>query len=222
MGRVEIIYDFDYNSLEYYKNGLNDFPGGRFSSSDKFEIVEFLKEWQNVDSLNFLGTGLDKLMICYSATHTVFSIEPCSGMFFICKMEEAFGYMVKEISKGVKQVSGAGIVTVESFFRTGSDRGEKEINVSIDLTQDEVGWNITFKKVGQDFSFTCPLDKFLSAYFEFGERMIRFYEHVLPEYREFKFYYPLFIKAVRDSVIKKEFDIEPQSSYDDFTYYDYQ
>lgn len=223
MSRVEITYDFDYKSLEYYKNGINNFPGGRFNSDEKFEIIEFLKEWPNLDSLNFLGTGLDKLVICYSESHSVFVIEPCSAMFFLCKMEESFSYIIRELGKNVNRVKGAGIETVESFFRTLSDRGEKEINVGIDLIKRETGdWDIVFYKSEQDFSFSCPLDKFLSAYFEFGERMIRFYDHVLPEYKEFKYYYPLFIKAVRESVITTKFEIKPQSSYDDKTYYDFQ
>lgn len=221
--RIEILYDFDYESLGYFKNGLNNFPGGRFSGrKPTFFPVAFLNNWSNLESLNFLGTGLDKVCMVNSSTHSAFVIEPCSAMFFCCSIEEVFAFFLNEKKANTSSISGGGLLTSESFFRVNSDRGEDEISVGIDFEKNKEGWDIIFFKNRKLFEWRSPLKSFLSAYFEFGERMLRFYNHVIPEYKEFEFYYPLFLKAVNDSVIKSEFDFKTQSSYDDKTYYDFQ
>ncbi len=221
--RIEILYDFDFAAFEYYKEGLNHHPSLRFSGNDEtYYPLRAIKERDNIESLYLLSGGMDKVCIADSLSKKCFVIEPCSALFFICKMEETFQYFSFEKKKGHSNIMNGGIIMDESLFRVDGDRYEDELHVGITFNLTTDGWNITFGRVGRDIILRLPLHLFLSAYFQFGERMIRFYDHVLPEYKNFTYQYPLFIKAVRDSVIKEHFEVKPQSSYDDLTYYDYQ
>lgn len=223
MQRVEILYDFDFGAEEYYERGLNHHPSKRFSRNEEvFNPIEEIKKRNNIESLYLLGSGLDKVCISESSHNQCFVIEPCSAMFFICSIEEVFKFFTLKKSKGEISILNGGINISESSFRSFGERGEDELHIGITFELIDDDWKIGFGKIGKEQILNLSLDSFLAAYFEFAERMIRFYDNVLPEYKEFKYQYPLFIKAVRDSVIMEEFKIKPQSSYDDLTYYDYQ
>ena len=224
MRRVEILYDFDFAAVKYYKQGLNDHPSKRFSHNvETYYPLESIGMRDSLESLYLLGGGLDKICIADSESHKCFILEPCPAIFFILQMEEVFNYFMIELKNENPNPSNGGIFVTESLFRNSGDRGEFEIHVGVSFDLDEnEKWQIHFQKSGQEKILDIPLDIFLSAYFEFGERMIRFYDYVLPEYKAIGNQYTLFIKAVRESVILKKFEVKPQSNYDDKTYYDYQ
>ena len=223
MTRVEILYDFDFGAFEYYKQGLNHHPCLQFSRNKEiFYPLESIKEWNAISCLYLLSCGLDKICISESSTNKCFILEPCSAMFFICELEENFAFFLKEKRKGLETILNCGILLYGSVFRFGDKRNIEELSVNIQFQKIETEWFISFKTIDKKEILKVPLSAFLSSYFEFGERMIRFYDHVLPEYKEFKYQYPLFIKAVQNSVILEEFEVKPQSSYDGQTYYDFQ
>jgi hypothetical protein len=223
MNRIEILYDFDFAAFNYYANGLNDHPGLRFSGNEeKFYPLAEIKKRKNIDCLNLLGCGLDKICIADSDSNKCFVLEPCSAMLFICKMEEVFEYFISKQQKGKTSIKNGGITLSESSFRVGGERGEDELLVGINFYRKNESWVMEVGKLGEGTVLEIPLTSFLSAYFEFGERMKRFYNGVLPEHKEFTYQYPLFLKAINESVVKTEFEVRIQSSYDEKTYYDYQ
>lgn len=221
--RIEILYDFDYNSLKYYRDGLNNHPSKQFlRSKENYNLLDVIKTWNSIEPLYLLGTGMDKICIAESDSNNCLIIEPCPALFFICKMEEVFTYFINELNRGNTNPSDGGIYVLDDLFRPSGDRDYYDIHVGVSLEKKDEIWIISFGRSGFEKILQLPMDSFLSAYFEFGERMISFYDHVLPEYKEFKYQYPLFMKAIKDSIIKKKFKVEPQSIYDDKTYYDYQ
>ena len=228
MTRVEILYDFDFAAFEYYKKGLNHHPTMRFSGNKEiYYPLKGIKESNNIESLYLLGGGIDKISIIESNNNKCITLEPCSALFFICSMEEVFEFFVRKKRTGDKAIHDGGIYIFESLFRIERDmaRGEAELHIGVSFDLKDYGWEISLGKIVNlvnEIIFKAPLASFLSSYLEFGERMIRFYDHVLPEYKEFKHLYPLFIKAVQNSVILEEFEVKLQSSYDGQTYYDFQ
>jgi hypothetical protein len=221
--RVEILYDFDFQAFHYYRNGLNEHPSYQFRSSNETVYpLKVIQEWSSITPLYLLSGGLDKICLIESGGNSSLVIEPCSAIFFICEMENNFVFLLEEISKGKSIIDNCGITISQNIFRANSHRSVDELEVHIQFEKEPNGWYITFSKIPPKKKFRVPLSIFLSSYFDFCERMVRFYDHVLPEYKNFSFQYPLFIRAVRDSAIMKAFEIKPQSSYDKFTYYDYQ
>lgn len=221
--RVEILYDFDFRAFEYYKNGLNNHPSLRFSrNDDNYLPLEAIKERDSIDSLYLLGAGMDKICISDSFTKSCFIIEPCPAIFFICKMEETFKYFLNEKRKGKENIMDGGLLMTESLFRTGGERGENELWISFTFKYLNNEWFIGIGRVSSNYYLEMELMSFLSAYFEFTERIIEFYNFVLPEYKEFTYQYPLFLEAAKNSCIIQEFKVMKQSSCDNFTYYDYQ
>ncbi len=132
IGRIEIFYDFDFRALEYYKNGLNSHPSLRFSGNENIYLpLEAIRERGTVESLYLLGAGMDKICISDSATKSCFVIEPCPAIYFILKMEETFEYFLNEKRKGKLEILNGGLNMVESLFRSGGNRGEDELHVSM-------------------------------------------------------------------------------------------
>lgn len=223
IGRIEIMYDFDYRARNYYNNGLNYHPSLRFRRNEDIYLpLEAIRERDDLDCLYLLGAGMDKICICYSVSKSCFIVEPCPALYFILKMEETFQYFLKEKKKGKIEILNGGIYLMESLFRSGGQRGENEIHLSITFKLINKEWKIGFGRAGSENQLILDLNNFLSAYFEFAERMVEFYNFTLPQYKEFTYHYPLFMKAVNDSDILKEFQVIKQSSFDELTYYDYQ
>lgn len=220
--RIEILYDFDFTSFEFYKNGLNKIHGNRFSGNKQtYYLLEHLKIRDNIESLYLLGTGLDKICIAESKNHKCFIIEPCPAMFFICSMEETFKYFVQNKRLGKTEINEGGIYVMESSFRPYSERGEWEIHAGFKLNFAQNEWQISIGESGKPPIMKVPFQKYLSGYFDFAQKSYRFYEHILPEFKNFKLH-EAFYNAVFNSEIKNEFKIEEQSSLDDLTYYDLQ
>lgn len=222
--RIEILYDFDYEALRYLENGLNGFPHANIPLDDPpFLPLEFLRDWDHPDSSLMLGCGLDKICIADAATHNCFIIEPCSALFFCCSMEQTFRFFLEQLRlKNLDKIIGGGILTEENLVRNTAERYPHDIKIGIDFVKIDNEWDIIFSNVKSTYEFRCNLSLFLSAYFDFGERMIRFYDHVIPQYKDLKYYYPLFMQSVKNSVIGSAFEIKKQSGYDTMTYYDYQ
>ena len=226
MARIEIIYDFDPASFEYYKKGLNEYPSLQFSRNEElFFPIEEIRKRKNIECLNHLGTGLDKLCIMDSKSKRCFMLEPCSAAYFICSIEETFKYFIQEINLGKTSIENGGIHIGETSYRVNREHkvaGESDIWAGITLKLINENWKISFGKVLEEPILELAFESFLSAYFDFAKRMKRFYDEFIPQFQMCEYQYAIFNSAVEESVINEKFNWKSQSSFDKLTYYDYQ
>ncbi len=199
---IKLFYDLDINLVQNYKVDGNN---GTVENRTLDWNIRLLKEYDNIDSLHFLGGGGDSIILVDSQSLRSIVIEPANGIVFayycICELIEYEKYFSKNnlLEKYSTHISLS--ETIFRHFRDGDEycleiTFEKVINGKMELILSYPNSKLELRINYQDF---------VLAIFNFGERVYNLFNYIIPEFKEFKVHNLLFNKIFGENILRQKY-----------------
>ncbi len=199
---IKLFYDLDINLVKNYKATGNN---GDVENRTLAWNIGLLREYDNIESLHFLGGGGDSIIVVDSTSMRSLVIEPANGIAFayycICELIEHEKYFSKQ---NLLEEYSTHISLSETIFRHFRNGDEYCLEIIFEKVIDGKK-ELTLKYPNTFLELSMNYQDFVVAIIAFGEKVYSFFNYIIPEFKDFKVHDQLFDKIFGDNLLRQKY-----------------